>query len=527
MDKIKPYAFLFLAGALYALGYPSRISESLIITPMISIGILFHYLLKTDSLKQKIKYLLSFNLIFNLVGYYWIADTLVEFGELPYPVAILLNALFALIITPHFWVAILGLHFFKGKLQTIKNKSFGLFALSLSIALTILEYYTPQQFNVFLGQPLVSISQYLGFAHISGLPIYSFFSYLLVFEFLNVLEFKRFSKINYFSILIFILLNPILVPKKNEKEIKKVNVRLVQANISNFLKVDSEKGTYASTRQVIERYENLSLKETDLTEALDLIIWPETAYPFSLRSNPEDLKNTALPLAFINVTKTSKADLFTGGYDSQNTLQNDAYFKTEHNTAFHISKDGTLNDTYNKRELIPFGETLPFGFLNQYLSKFIDNISFFKEGEKFTLFSLDNGMKFFSTICYELLKPKFIREYLNNLKERPHFMINLTNDSWYGKTMEPHQHLFLAKWRALEFNIPIIRSTNTGISSVVYADGTESKRLGVYKTGNLDLELLFGPNKPTIYQSFGILPLFALWILYFIFHLLGIKLKNE
>ena len=136
-------------------------------------------------------------------------------------------------------------------------------------------------------------------------------------------------------------------------------------------------------------------------------------------------------------------------------------------------------------------------------------------------------MKFFSTICYELLKPKFIREYLNNLKERPHFMINLTNDSWYGKTMEPHQHLFLAKWRALEFNIPIIRSTNTGISSVVYADGTESKRLGVYKTGSLDLELLFGPNKPTIYQSFGILPLFALWILYFIFHLLGIKLKNE
>ena len=318
-----------------------------------------------------------------------------------------------------------------------------------------------------------------------------------------------------------------IVYDKFGKEIKKINVRLVQANISNFLKIDSEKGTYASTRQVIERYQNLSLQESGLKDPIDLIIWPETAYPFSLRSNPENLTNTALPLVFTHVTKMSKADLFTGGYDSQNTLKNDAYFKTEHNTAFHISKEGTLKETYNKRELIPFGETLPFGFFNQYISRYIDNISFFKEGEKFTLFTLNNGMHFFSTICYELLKPTFVREYLNQLKLRPHFMINLTNDSWYGKTMEPHQHLFLAKWRALEFNMPIIRSTNTGISSVIYADGTESKRLGVYKTGNLDLELLFSQNKATTYQKFGILPLFALWILYFIFHLLGIKLKNE
>ena len=106
-------------------------------------------------------------------------------------------------------------------------------------------------------------------------------------------------------------------------------------------------------------------------------------------------------------------------------------------------------------------------------------------------------------------------------------MINLTNDSWYGKTMEPEQHLFLAKWRALEFNLPIVRSTNTGISSIIYADGSESRRLGVYETGNLDLKISFGRNEKTLYERFGILILLPMFFIYLIFHLLGIKLKND
>ena len=107
-------------------------------------------------------------------------------------------------------------------------------------------------------------------------------------------------------------------------------------------------------------------------------------------------------------------------------------------------------------------------------------------------------------ICYEILFSSFVRDYLNAVAEPPYFMINLTNDSWYGDTAEPYQHLFLAKWRSLEFGLPILRMTNTGITSVLYPDGSESQRLLPFTKGNLDIKLVMQPRSPTLYQRVGI-----------------------
>jgi apolipoprotein N-acyltransferase len=154
--------------------------------------------------------------------------------------------------------------------------------------------------------------------------------------------------------------------------------------------------------------------------------------------------------------------------------------------------------------LIPFGEGLPFGPLNPYLSGIITNISYFAEGDTYTGFKTDNQLSFVSVICYEVLFPTFVADMLNNQKEEAQFMINLTNDSWYGNTAEPYQHLFLSKWRALEFNLPLIRSTNTGITTVVFPDGSESKRLLIGEKTYLDVDLEIAPRTPTLFQIFGI-----------------------
>ena len=80
---------------------------------------------------------------------------------------------------------------------------------------------------------------------------------------------------------------------------------------------------------------------------------------------------------------------------------------------------------------------------------------------------MENGFRFIGIICYEILFSQYLRTYLNRQSRPPHFIVNLSNDSWYGDSAEPYQHRFLAHWRALEFNLPIIRMTNTGISSVL------------------------------------------------------------
>lgn len=528
MAKYKPYAFSLLGGVLYALGYPSFLGESLLITPIIGMIILFHYVLKAHGLKSRVLHLLSFNLGFNYMGFSWIIATLQVFGDLPYPLAALFSVLFTFIITPHLWVGVLLIHFlFKKKI--ISQEEFlkpGIHSFLLAAFLTTMEYYSPQQFDVMLGQPWIAIGKYLGYASIAGLPIYSFFSYIIVFESVSIFHKKGASKFNIAMTLIFIISNPFLVNDTKGSHPKKLNIRLVQANISNFLKTDSENGTYASVSQVINRYKELSLAPDNFSNGVDLIIWPETAYPYAIITDKNNIQSTLLPPVMIEVAQAKNADLFIGGYD-QIKFNGKNLFKSEYNTTFHIGNDSHLKATYHKHILIPFGETLPFGPLNEYLSTKIDNISFFSEGETFTMFKLKTGHKLISSICYELLKPEFIREYLNTLKERPHAMVNITNDSWYGKTNEPEQHLFLAKWRAAEFKLPIIRSTNTGISSVIFPDGSESKRLGIFETGNLDLSLDLRVIRPTIYQIYGFATILPLWIICLIFHIVLLKLRNN
>ena len=157
MEKLKPYVFLILAGALYSLGYPTKISMSLIVTPIIGVSILFYYILNEDSFKKRLLMLLCFNLSFNMISFYWIADTLMEFGQLPYPIALILNALFTLIITPHFSAALITMHLFRSSLKSLRMNSVGLSSFLLALSLTLFEYFIPQQFNLFLGQPLIAV----------------------------------------------------------------------------------------------------------------------------------------------------------------------------------------------------------------------------------------------------------------------------------------------------------------------------------------------------------------------------------
>jgi apolipoprotein N-acyltransferase len=533
MEKIKPYAFLFLAGILYTLGFPNIFNVYIPIMPIIGTAIITYFIFNTDSTKKQIIYYLFYNSVINLISFYWITNTLQEFGNLPFFVAATMNALFALILNPQYFVLIMVLKFLKKSQPKFQELYFkhGIFSLILAIIFTSLEYFVPQQFPVMLGQPWIIYSEYLGAASFLGLPIFSFFSYLLAYEFIRIVKIKRASFLNLISIIIFIFVNPFLVDKKIV-ETTEFNVRLVQANISNFLKVDSEKGGYASVSEVLDRYKELSIKPFELeSKNLDLIVWPETAYPYPIRTNKKDIKESIIPSVFSKIVQKTNASMLIGGYDHFKDNDDGTYFKTEYNAALQVNPQGQLVNSYHKQVLIPFGETLPLGPLNKWASKNLPEMAFFEEGTKYPLFKTHSGVQFISSICYEILRPEFVRSYLNKSTQRPHLMINLTNDSWYGNTVEPEQHLFLARWRSIEFNLPILRSTNTGISTYINQNGKEIKRLEYGTTGNLDLSLDLQKNvsekDSTFYQNFGFWGILPFWLLFFIFHVFLLKLKND
>jgi len=506
---IRYFLLPFLGGMLYASGFPMSGGGTFFLGPFIGIGLLFHTLSPDTKnyrgLSVELGCVLAFSLGHYLLGYYWIPYTINEFGQVPFPFNHSLGLFFSLVVLPQF-LAFVFLNALVKKLNLNSlpfTKSAGQKQLFFALCLTILEYIVPQQFPGHLGHPWLVFAPYLAFAPLLGSPVYSFFSYLLIFQGLTLIKDRSVDSFNSAIISLFIVLNFALPLKYIPNSENTLNVRMVQANIGNFLKVSSETGNFQALNEVLQQFFEMSVRPSH--EELDLIIWPETAYPRLLSSQMMKTSSLYTPRLAQETIQATGAELFIGGYDqiAQSFVPSN-FFETEYNSAFHFNKDGVLKEVYHKRILIPFGESLPFGPFNKFLSSYVSNISYFAKGERYTLFQTQNHIPFISVICYEILFSNYLRDFLNSLERHPLFLVNLTNDSWYGDTAEPYQHLFLAKWRALEFNLPILRMTNTGITSVIYPDGSESTRLMPFIQENLDVTLELPSRKSTIFEFVGI-----------------------
>lgn len=530
--------FPFIGGLLYPLGFPIKGLPHFMGLTFLGVFLFLQSVdvsygeVKEDkaTLKRGIISLLLFSLGYCLLGYYWIPYTLNEFGAIPFPINTLLGTLFSLIIAPQYLGFILFVHFWK-KLNLKKSSMAGgvhTRNLLYAFLLVILENFIPQQFPAHLGHTWLQLSPYLGLTPYFGVPLFSFVSYALILSFISWWRVQRFD---IFGPILFVLVlvTNFFMPLKYEKENSQhsLNLRLVQANIGNFMKLDSESGGRNSMQKIYKRYYDLSTKDSDtFREPIDLIVWPETAYPQLLNTSMMRVSSAFIPSVARRAVSDSGAQLFFGGYDKSGT-ENKNYFETEYNAGFLISREGKLADVYHKMLLIPFGESLPFGPLNPLFAGMIKNLAFFAKGQRYALFELDGGQKFISAICYEILFSGFIKKYLNETKEQAHFIINLTNDSWYGDTSEPYQHQYLAFWRALEYQIPIVRMTNTGVTSVLYPDGSESKRLPLFKKDILDIELPLKDRTPTFFQKFGLFTLVVIFLILLVVAWIVEKLKGK
>ncbi|RJP81876.1 MAG: apolipoprotein N-acyltransferase [Desulfobacteraceae bacterium] len=231
----------------------------------------------------------------------------------------------------------------------------------------------------------------------------------------------------------------------------------------------------------------------------DLMIWPESviAVPISrsLQKLPGELfGDIDIPILFGTIT----AERTAGGV-------------RKYTSAMLIDEDDHVLGVYDKRILVPFGEYVPLGNLFPALYKWSPYISRFVPGTRKTPFSFQ-GYRFSVNICYEDLFGGVVRENMcadiASGNPLPHMIVNLTNDSWYGDTIEPMEHLVHASFRAIEHRRPLVRSTNTGISAIVDPVGRIQKR-----TGQRTREILAGEvpmmTGRTIYSyvgnAFGIL----------------------
>ena len=262
-----------------------------------------------------------------------------------------------------------------------------------------------------------------------------------------------------------------------------ITIRLVQPSIPQTMKWDK-----ASLENNFLEY--IRLSKSQPLDNIDFVIWGETAtpYPLDIETQYRELITEAIP---------PKGYLITGlvRYEFENS-----YNYHPLNSMFILNKQGEIIDFYDKSHLVPFGEYIPLRrFLPDWIRPVTQTISNFKPGKPHKLFHLKNYPTFGALICYEIIFPAQIIDRSN----KPQFLVNLTNDGWYGDSAGPHQHLVSTQLRAIEEGITIIRVANTGISTVISPFGKFSPKLQLNQKGILDVSLPQKLSTDTLYGKYG------------------------
>jgi apolipoprotein N-acyltransferase len=174
-----------------------------------------------------------------------------------------------------------------------------------------------------------------------------------------------------------------------------------------------------------------------------------------------------------------------------------------YNSIYVIDRDGSVLSIYDKLYLVPFGEFLPF---QDWMEK-IGLVQLTKiqggfiPGTRRRTMEVPHAPRALPLICYEAIFPGDVVER----NDRPGWIVNLTNDGWFGISTGPYQHLQQARLRAIEQGLPLVRAANTGISAVIDPLGRVVARLGLGLEGVLDSGLP-AAIPPTIYARVGDIP---------------------
>ena len=269
-----------------------------------------------------------------------------------------------------------------------------------------------------------------------------------------------------------------------------VRLRIMQPNLTQ-----DERFNYGAKQRVMQRYLALSDRatgpQTSGVKDVTHLIWPESAFPFYLAREADALAQIASLLARHTV-------LITGAVRAAAMAPSGAV--RAYNSVYVIDRDGSIAGIYDKVHLVPFGEYLPFtDFLESLgLISLTKMPGGFLEGDRRRLMTVPGAPSMLPLICYEVIFP----DAAVPRGERPGWLLNLTNDGWFGISTGPHQHFQQARVLAIAGGLPLVRAANTGISAVVDPLGRIIKELPLGTEGVLDSGLP-QPIAPTPYARIG------------------------
>lgn len=268
-----------------------------------------------------------------------------------------------------------------------------------------------------------------------------------------------------------------------------IRLRVVQANIDQ-----AEKWRPENSVEIFTDYLELTQSGGGL-DGIAIVVWPETAVPFLLADDPQALAAIASVLPEETTLLVGSWRLVEERDAEGRFIRNRAY-----NSVLVVDGEGRITGSYDKIHLVPLGEYLPFqDFLESLGMMQLTNVrGGFNVGQKPRLLTIPGAPPVTPLICYEIIFPQEITE----AGTHPGWLLNLTNDAWFGSSAGPYQHFHQAQVRAVEQGLPVVRAANTGISAVIDPFGRVRAEIGLGEKGIIDADLpKAGP--PTLFVQFG------------------------
>jgi apolipoprotein N-acyltransferase len=451
----------------------------------------------------------SFGFGFFLLGNYWITISLTHDemfkGLIP----------FALILIPLFLSLFFGLAILLVGTFVEKDISFILF---FSLVFSIFEFLRG---NLFTGFPwnLISytwswsteIVQILSLIGAYSLSLISITFFCIPFLFFK----KEFVLKNIFFVLFCLIIfignysyGKFKLNNSNYKFDKEINVKIISPNFS--LKDYNNQSEEFQIKRLIKISDPKKDKKT-------LFIWPEGIF---YQSYLEDIKK------YRNLFKDKFSEnhliiLGINNFTSINNIDDQKYF----NSLAVLNYKLEILSLYNKINLVPFGEFLPFEkTLSKFgLKKITPGYSSFSSGDERMMINLGsqfNEKLILPLICYEIIYPAKIKK----ANQLPDLVVNISEDAWFGQSIGPQQHFTKAIYRSIEEGVFIARSANKGISAFINPNGKVLKSLNTGESGNIELNFPYF-NQPTLFSNHGNKIFFLIILLYIFLTLIFKKLK--
>ncbi len=431
-----------------------------------------------------------------LVSLYWIDIALQEFGNLPSATSLMIAMLLAGYCAIYFgiWASLAGSSWI------LNRPTFSRIVLWASLWAgleSMREYFLTGFTWAEIGYTFASwpwIGRFASFFGVHGLSFFWIFS-LSALLFLKELLNSRASfkwTLGFFILFFGAGFTSSYLLESPPKE-ESIRIGLIQPNIPQNLKWDADRAS--KNLQTL-----LQLSEDLLASQPDVIVWPETSYPFLVTEFQRTLPFRSPVLSIV-------------GSVISNRLIN-------YNSALLVQDDQIIS-RFDKIHLVPFGEYVP---LESFLpfEKLVANVGRFVPGKKDQkIFEVKQGIQLGPLICYEDI---FSRRSVDLVRKGADVLVNMTNDAWYGRSSAQRQHALMARMRVFETAKPMVRATNTGLS-VRYSFNGDFEEIPMERLDSFTTEV---PIAKAGRVSFFVwtFPLMQ-WIWWLIFAMVGLwKVKN-